>query len=148
VRPGGLLMFVTSAGTMNKIGTEAREYLADRADLVGAIRLPGNAFKKNAGTEVTTDIVILRKRLPGEKADASWVRPSSARSRPRRRNQSRHVSTLLSPTHPEHGAWQGGQRSTSSYAGERYSVKRRDNFALEGARPREGRHRDFAAPTS
>ncbi|SKB32251.1 LPD3 domain-containing protein [Sphingopyxis flava] len=74
VRPGGLLMFVTSAGTMNKIDTKARARLAETADLVGAIRLPGDAFEKNAGTSVTTDIVILRKRLPGEAAgDMGWV---------------------------------------------------------------------------
>ena len=74
VRPGGVLMFVTSAGTMNKLGTRAREYLADRADLVGAVRLPGNAFEDNAGTSVTTDIVMLRKRLPGEAAgDRTWT---------------------------------------------------------------------------
>ncbi|MBV7408773.1 PLxRFG domain-containing protein [Maritimibacter sp. DP1N21-5] len=72
VRPGGLLMFVTSAGTMNKADTKARDYLADRADLVGAIRLPNTAFKEN-GTEVTTDIIILRKRLEGEaEVDPSW----------------------------------------------------------------------------
>lgn len=63
VRPGGLLMFVTSAGTMNKIDPAARTYFADRADLVGAVRLPGDAFKKNAGTQVTTDIIVLRKKL-------------------------------------------------------------------------------------
>jgi hypothetical protein len=74
VRPGGLLAFVTSAGTMNKLDPAAREYLADRADLVGAVRLPGDAFKKNAGTEVTTDIVFLRKRLPTDlPADRSWT---------------------------------------------------------------------------
>ncbi len=61
VRPGGLLMFISSAGTMNKQSAAARAYLAERADLVGAIRLPSSAFKKNAGTEVTTDIIILRK---------------------------------------------------------------------------------------
>ncbi|MEE8309079.1 MAG: class I SAM-dependent methyltransferase [Hyphomicrobium sp.] len=66
VRPGGILAFISSAGTMNKHDTRARQYFADRADLVGAIRLPGNAFKKNAGTEVTTDILFLRKRLPDE----------------------------------------------------------------------------------
>lgn len=74
VKPGGLLMFVTSAGTMNKVNTKGRQYLADRADLVGAIRLPGNAFKENAGTEVTTDIIILRKREPGAEASGpSWL---------------------------------------------------------------------------
>lgn len=80
VRPGGLLMFVTSAGTMNKIGTEAREWMAERADLVGAVRLPGDAFQTNAGTKVTTDIVILRKKDASQKAeetpwagDRSWI---------------------------------------------------------------------------
>ncbi|MBN2760868.1 MAG: PLxRFG domain-containing protein [Rhodobacteraceae bacterium] len=72
VRPGGLLMFITSAGTMNKSDTKARDYLADRADLVGAIRLPNTAFKLN-GTEVTTDIIVLRKRIDGEtEANPSW----------------------------------------------------------------------------
>lgn len=72
VRPGGVLMFITSAGTMNKLDAAARDYLADRADLLGAIRLPNTAFKEN-GTEVTTDIVVLRKRLDGEaEADPSW----------------------------------------------------------------------------
>ncbi|WP_299671647.1 PLxRFG domain-containing protein [uncultured Roseobacter sp.] len=72
VRPGGLLMFVTSAGTMNKRDSAARDYLADRAELVGAIRLPNTAFEEN-GTKVTTDIVMLRKRNPGEtETDRSW----------------------------------------------------------------------------
>jgi N12 class adenine-specific DNA methylase len=74
VRPGGLLMFVTSAGTMNKVGTEARAWMADRADLVGAVRLPGGAFRENAGTDVTTDIVVLRKRAPGDAPGSrAWV---------------------------------------------------------------------------
>lgn len=74
LRPGGLLLFVTSAGTMNKADTKAREYLADRADLVGAVRLPSTAFAENAGTEVTTDIIVLRKRPVGAPAgDRSWT---------------------------------------------------------------------------
>ncbi|MGP9804020.1 PLxRFG domain-containing protein [Paracoccus sp. NSM] len=72
VRPGGLLMFVTSAGTMNKRDAKARNYLADRADLVGAVRLPNTAFAEN-GTQVTTDIIVLRKRLEGEpEANPAW----------------------------------------------------------------------------
>jgi N12 class adenine-specific DNA methylase len=69
VRPGGMVAFITSAGTMNKVGDRARNMISDRADLVGAIRLPGGrkgAFAGNAGTEVTTDIIFLRKRAPGE----------------------------------------------------------------------------------
>ncbi|MCX6917458.1 MAG: DEAD/DEAH box helicase family protein [Verrucomicrobia bacterium] len=66
VRPGGLILFVTSKGTLDKLDGALREYLSQQADLLGAIRLPNDAFKKNANTEVTTDIVMLRKRLPGE----------------------------------------------------------------------------------
>lgn len=66
VRPGGLLMFVTGKGTMDKQGDKARRYLADRADLMGAIRLPSTAFEANAGTSVVTDVIFLRKRAEGE----------------------------------------------------------------------------------
>jgi adenine-specific DNA methylase len=66
VRPGGLLMFITSRGTMDKLDSTLREMLSTRTELLGAIRLPNNAFKKNAGTEVTTDVIMLRKLRPGE----------------------------------------------------------------------------------
>jgi adenine-specific DNA methylase len=66
VRPGGVIMFITSKGTLDKQDTALRDYVSHQADLIGAIRLPNDAFKKNANTEVTTDIVMLRKRLPGE----------------------------------------------------------------------------------
>ncbi|MBK7998772.1 MAG: helicase SNF2, partial [Verrucomicrobia bacterium] len=66
VRPGGLVMFITSRGTMDKLDSTLRELLSARTELLGAIRLPNDAFKKNAGTEVTTDIVMLRKLRPGE----------------------------------------------------------------------------------
>ncbi len=69
VRPGGLLMFITSRHTMDKLDLflrEMRKAAATKAELVGAIRLPNDAFKKNAGTEVTTDIVMLRKLRAGE----------------------------------------------------------------------------------
>ena len=68
VKPGGLLVFVTSKGTMDKANDRARKYLSERADLVGAIRLPQTAFKDNAGTEVVTDVIFLRKRAPGDEA--------------------------------------------------------------------------------
>jgi N12 class adenine-specific DNA methylase len=66
LRPGGLLLFITSRGTLDKLDGGLREYVSQQADLLGAIRLPNDAFKHNANTEVTTDIVMLRKRLPGE----------------------------------------------------------------------------------
>jgi N12 class adenine-specific DNA methylase len=64
LRPGGLLVFVTSDGTLNKVkdGARVRQLLASKADLVGAIRLPNDAFAKNAGTQVTTDIIVMRKK--------------------------------------------------------------------------------------
>ena len=62
VRPGGVLAVVTSKGTMDKENSEMRKYIAQRAELLGAIRLPNDAFKKNAGTEVTSDILFFQKR--------------------------------------------------------------------------------------
>src|SRR5579862_7332720 len=73
VRAGGLVMFITSRGTMDKVNSTLREYLAPNTEFLGAIRLPNTAFKQNAGTEVTTDIVMLRKLHPGETPrGAAW----------------------------------------------------------------------------
>jgi hypothetical protein len=66
VRPGGVMVLITSRYTMDKQTDTIRRHLAEHADLLGAIRLPNTAFKSNAGTEVTTDILFLRKRAPGE----------------------------------------------------------------------------------
>lgn len=65
VRPGGIVMFITSSYTMDSSDSTVRKYLMQRADLLGAIRLPNNAFKGNAGTEVVTDILVLKKRPDG-----------------------------------------------------------------------------------
>ena len=65
-RPGGLVAFITSMGTMDKQDTHLRDYLYDRAEFLGAIRLPNTAFKQNANTEVTTDMVFLRRLHEGE----------------------------------------------------------------------------------
>ena len=74
VRPGGVTALITSRYTMDKQDATVRKYLAEKADLLGAIRLPNTAFKGNAGTEVTTDILFLRKRLPGaETAGEKWT---------------------------------------------------------------------------
>jgi N12 class adenine-specific DNA methylase len=66
VRPGGLVSFITTHSTMDKLDSTLRELLGARTELLGAIRLPNDTFKKNAGTEVTTDMVMLRKLRPGE----------------------------------------------------------------------------------
>ena len=73
VRPGGVMALITSRYTMDKQDATIRRYLAERADLLGAIRLPNTAFKANAGTEVTTDILFLQKRAPGAPASGeAW----------------------------------------------------------------------------
>lgn len=73
VRPGGVIAFVTSKGTMDKASPEVRRYLAQRADLLGAIRLPDNTFTKNAGTKVTSDIIFLQKRENLTDVMPDWV---------------------------------------------------------------------------
>ncbi len=74
LRPNGVLAMVITNSFMDAMSTEARRYIADRADLVAAIRLPNNAFSKNANTEVTTDIIVLRKRAEGEApTDTKWL---------------------------------------------------------------------------
>lgn len=73
LRPGGVMCLVTSKGTMDKESTEVRRYIAQRAELLGAIRLPDNTFKSNAGTEVTSDILILQKRDRIIDIEPNWI---------------------------------------------------------------------------
>lgn len=73
VRPGGVIAFITSKGTMDKANDSVRKYIAQRADLLGAIRLPNNTFKGNAGTEAVADILFLQKRSRPSVQEASWV---------------------------------------------------------------------------
>ena len=73
VRPGGIVAFVTSRYTLDSKDTTVRKYLAQRAELLGAIRLPNNAFKANAGTEVVTDVIFLQKRDHIDLSEPAWV---------------------------------------------------------------------------
>ena len=73
VRPGGIVAFVTSRYTMDAKYPDARKYLAQRAELLGAIRLPNNAFRANAGTDVVSDILFLKKREHPVDLDADWI---------------------------------------------------------------------------
>jgi len=77
VRPGGIVAFVTSKGTMDKQSSQVRKYLAQRAELVGAVRLPNTAFKENAGTEVTSDILFFKKRDRLMDIEPDWVHLST-----------------------------------------------------------------------
>ncbi len=73
VRSGGIIAFITSKGTMDKKSSVVRKYIAQRADLIGAIRLPNNTFSKNAGTDVTSDIIFLKKRENITDIMPEWV---------------------------------------------------------------------------
>ena len=73
VRPGGIIAFVTSRYTMDSANTEARKYIAQRAELLGTIRLPNNAFRANAGTDVVSDILFLQKREQPIDLESDWV---------------------------------------------------------------------------
>ena len=73
VRPGGVIAFITSSGTLDKRNSNVRKYIAQRADFLGAIRLPNNTFKANAGTEVTSDIIFLQKRDTLVTEEPDWV---------------------------------------------------------------------------
>ncbi|MBR3137379.1 MAG: DEAD/DEAH box helicase family protein [Clostridia bacterium] len=73
VRPGGVVAFITSSGTMDKANPAVRKYLSQRAELLGAIRLPNNAFRANAGTDVVADILFLQKRDHPIEVDEDWL---------------------------------------------------------------------------
>jgi hypothetical protein len=130
VKPGGLLMFVTSAGTMNKVGADARAWLAERADLVGGVRLPGGAFKENAGTDVTTDILVLRKRMAGEApGDRSWTETVEATLPDRDGGTVKEQVSRYFRDNPEQvlGIEESGDKLTATA---RYSVRARDGQNL------------------
>ena len=73
IRPNGVIAFITSKGTMDKQNEDTRRYISQRAELIGAIRLPNNTFSKNAGTQVTTDIIFLKKRDKVTDIVEDWV---------------------------------------------------------------------------
>ena len=77
VKPNGIIAFITSKGTMDKKNPTVRKYIAQRAELIGAIRLPNNAFKANAGTEVTSDILFFQKRERALDIEPEWVHLST-----------------------------------------------------------------------
>ncbi len=95
VRPGGIIAFVTSKGTMDKETPTVRKYIAQRADLLGAIRLPNNTFKDAAGTEVTSDILFLQKRDALSSEEPAWV----------------HLNTIGVPVQAQRSGLHGERRS-------------------------------------
>jgi N12 class adenine-specific DNA methylase len=114
VRPGGVMALITSRYTMDKENDALRRHLAEGADLLGAIRLPNTAFKGNAGTEVTTDILFLRKRAPGAQASGeSWQRlePIETPDGPIAVNEyfARHPEMMLGSMKLEGTMYRGGE---------------------------------------
>jgi len=88
VRPGGIIAFVTSKGTMGKENPSVRKYIAQQSDLLGAIRLPNNTFKSTAGTELTSDILFLQKRDTLTCEELAWVQLNTDE------NKLKKISTL------------------------------------------------------
>lgn len=113
VRPGGIVAFVTSRYTMDSKDNSARKYLAERANLLGAIRLPNDAFKKNAGTEVVSDIIFLQKRESPAITLPNWVDTF--------KNKDGHNINVFFAENPNMVL--GKQTQTSSAHGMEYTVK-------------------------
>jgi tRNA1(Val) A37 N6-methylase TrmN6 len=128
VRPGGLLVFVTSKGTMDKQTDRARKYLSDRADLLGAIRLPSTAFEANAGTSVVTDVIFLRKReADAAPAGPGWMGVATVETKdgPVVINEyfAAHPEMVLGQNRISGGEDDEGRRINSNgYGGEKYTV--------------------------
>lgn len=101
VRPGGLIAFITSSGTLDKTDTKVRNYLAGQAELVGAIRLPQGTFMQVANTQVTTDVVFLRKLEAGQVARQDWIKLDAAPPRLLRHNERLMISKWY-VDHPEY----------------------------------------------
>lgn len=124
VRPGGLMILVTSRYTMDKVDDKARALLSKQADFLGAIRLPQTAFKQNAGTEVVTDVIFLQKREPGTKAGGqpwSAVKPIKTKGKDSGSSFDFHINeyfadnpAMVLGTHSAEG---------SMYSGNEYTVK-------------------------
>ena len=113
VRPGGILAFVTSRYTLDSQNTDVRQYLAERADLLGAVRLPRNAFKANAGTDVVSDIIFMQKRDTPALAMPAWVQTEE-------NADGFHVNSYFL-THPEMVLGKPSSRSTQ-YGKPEYTV--------------------------
>lgn len=116
VKPGGVVAFITSTGTMDKGNDSIRQILASKADLLGAVRLPSSAFEKSAGTSVTTDLILLRKRAPGQKATGpEWMKTRAMELKDRRGHTEQVPVNEYFHEHPE--MMLGEPESHSMYGG-------------------------------
>ena len=125
VRPGGIVMFITSSYTMNAKDTAVRRYMMQRADLLGAIRLPDSAFKGNAGTEVVTDILVLKKRAANtpyagqDFLEAPWTRITneSYNGAPINSYFTNHPEMVLGTPTMDGGMYRGGSLTYKALEG-------------------------------
>ena len=131
VRPGGMIAAITSSYTMNASNKAIREYIGEQADLVAAIRLPGTAFKRNAGTDVVTDILFLRKRIAGEApAGEAWINTVTRRLPDKYGELKPQLVNEYFEAHPENVL--GRQSSTGTmYAGGGYNVESSGDLAAQ-----------------
>ena len=131
VRPGGMIAAITSSYTMNAGDKAIREYISNQADLVAAIRLPGTAFKRNAGTDVVTDILFLRKRLPGEAPSGdAWIDTVTKRLPDKHGELKPQRVNEYFEAHPENVL--GRESSTGTmYAGGQYNVESGGDLAAQ-----------------
>lgn len=142
VRPGGLVAFITSTGTMQS-GSDAkrlRELLKNKADFIGAVRLPNTAFKENAGTEVTTDLIILQKREPGAapgKNNHAWLETKDSELTGKYTQQPLQINEYYSE-HPE--MLIGKLAEDTLYGGGRLAL---DGTGLNVGKELEGRVEKF-----
>ena len=142
VRPGGLVAFITSTGTMQS-GSDAkrlRELLKNKADFIGAVRLPNTAFKENAGTEVTTDLIILQKREPGaapSKNNHAWLETKDSELTGKYTQQPLQINEYYSE-HPE--MLIGKLTEDTLYGGGRLAL---DGTGLNVGKELEGRVEKF-----
>ena len=144
LRPGGVMAFVTSHYTMDAPGAKRlREHLAERADLVGAIRLPNNAFDD---TQVVTDIIYLRKRMPGEKpGNTDWVDTGTVNLRGRYNDESEHSVNQYFIDNPD--AIMGVAKATGSqYGSGEYTVESAAGPPLADRLPQINRRVTGGAP--
>jgi hypothetical protein len=119
VRPGGLVAFITSHYTLDAQDPLVREYLADRANLLGAIRLPNTAFKGNAGTEVVTDLILLQKRGDGIPAgNRDWVQTEAIEGGHRVNRTSLSIPSMVLGTHATTGSMYSGNEYTVEPSGD------------------------------
>ena len=133
VRPGGLVGFVTSAGTMNKAGKAARQFMAQRADFIGGVRLPNTAFRQSAGTSVTTDVLFFRRRpagMPASETNAEWIETEVTELRSRDGDLQRAPVNKYFVNHPEMILGDHGLYDTL-VAGVRYGVLPRSGANLK-----------------